>query len=65
MHIDHQTPSSLIGAVRRFGECGPAYQITGIVSNGRLEDTVFRIHVLETQEEVDYPAPLALQDPQA
>ena len=59
------SPASLVGTVRRFGALGPAYQVMGIVSNGRLEDTVLRIHVLESEEDADYPAPLAFLDPEA
>ena len=58
-------PSSLVGVIRRFGELGPAYQVTGIVKNGTLDQTILRIHVLESKEDAEYPALLALQDPKA
>jgi len=48
------------GQVRRFGFSGPIYEIV----SDRLDEGKFvRIRLIETGEEVDYPADAALQDP--
>lgn len=53
--MDRIEPHSLIGTWRRFGTVGPAYEIVAIgdpTPDGT--DTVIKIRLAETGEEVDY-----------
>jgi hypothetical protein len=55
-----RTAEDLVGSFRTFGAEGPAYQVLEKCG----EDAV-RVRVLETGEELDYPARQALADPEA
>ena len=54
------TAEDLVGSFRTFGAEGPAYQVL----HNRGEEIV-RVRVLETGEELDYPTPQAIGDPEA
>jgi hypothetical protein len=55
-----RTADDLVGTYRSFGTEGPVYQVTGKV-NGKQVHVV----VVQTGEELDYPADQALADPEA
>ena len=57
-------PNSLIGAFRRFGPYGPAYEVIGEGASGTAEGTLMKIRVLETGEETEYPLSDILADPE-
>ena len=50
----------LVGTYRTFGEDGPVYQVLQ-----KLDERAVRIVVVETGEELDYPAEQARTDPEA
>lgn len=53
----------LVGTVRRIGRNGPPYEVTGKAaptSDGRQQ---MRIHVIESDEDLDYPLEDILRDP--
>lgn len=52
--------ADLVGAYRRFGEIGPAYEVVSVVGDGKV-----RIVVLESGEALDYPISEVRQDPEA
>ena len=54
------TPESLVGQFRRFGEAGPAYEVIRIVNS----DDAW-ITVVYSGEELTYPIKDILQDPLA
>ena len=54
---------ALIGSVRRFGLAGPPYEIVGMASPSPTGEPQMRIHVLESDEEADYPVGDILNDP--
>lgn len=53
-----QSSSHLVGTFRTFGEYGPAYQVVSTVNGQKVH-----VVVLQTGEELDYPAEQALKDP--
>ncbi len=57
---ERQTDSDLVGAFRRFGEHGVAYEVTGLDGEGRV-----RIRVVESGETLTYPAAHVRTDPEA
>ena len=52
--------NGLVGTYRTFGADGPVYQVLR-----QLDERSVRIAVVETGEELDYPAQQALDDPEA
>lgn len=54
------TTDALVGTYRKFGQDGPVYQVLRM-----LHEQAVRIVVVETGEELDYPAEQALTDPEA
>lgn len=57
---------SLVGTFRRFGPTGPAYKICGVgVVTPDGDDVMLRVHVLPTDERLDYPFKRAVDDPRA
>ena len=57
-------PESLIGAWRRFGPTGPAYQGVAVGPRAHVGEPTMRIRVLETGEEIDYRLAEILADPE-
>jgi hypothetical protein len=53
----------LIGSVRRFGLVGPPYEIVGIAAPSASGEPQMRIHLLESDEDADYPVSAILDDP--
>ncbi|MFZ4763391.1 MAG: DUF5397 family protein [Roseimicrobium sp.] len=54
----HTSAADLVGTFRTFGEYGPAYQVVSTVNGQKVH-----VVVVETGEELDYPAEQALRDP--
>ena len=55
-----RTADELVGTYRTFGAVGPAYQVLH-----KLDERTVRVRVVETGEELDYPAQQSLDDPEA
>ncbi len=55
-----RTTDDLVATYRTFGEEGPVYQVLR-----RAGEATVRIVVVETGEDLDYPAEQALNDPEA
>ena len=55
-----RTTDELVGTFRTFGAEGPAYQVLR-----KLDGSAVRVRVIETGEELDYPAQQASEDPEA
>ncbi|WP_375427396.1 DUF5397 family protein [uncultured Sphingomonas sp.] len=53
----------LVGAIRRFGLVGPAYEIVAPAASSPVGEPHMRIHVLESGESLDYPVSAILTDP--
>ena len=56
---------TLVGSIRRFGLEGPAYEVVGLALSSTAGAPQMRIHVLESNEELDYPVADVLRDPEA
>ena len=54
----------LVGSVRRFGLVGPPYEVLGPASSSESGEALMRIHLLESNEDVDYPLSDILADPE-
>ncbi len=57
------TPEHLINTYRRFGRFGPAYQIVGISHKLENGDILMKIHIFESNENIEYPLSNILNDP--
>ena len=57
---DYFAPDDLVGALKTFGEYGPAYEVLRII-----DDTEAWIVVPESGEELAYPISDILKDPEA
>ena len=53
----------LVGSIRRLGLVGPAYEILGPAEPGPNGEPQMRIHLFESDEEVDYAVGDILNDP--
>lgn len=53
----------LVGSIRRLGLVGPAYEILGPAVPGPAGEAQMRIHLFESDEEVDYAVADILNDP--
>ena len=54
---------TLIGSVRRFGLVGPPYEIVGMAAPSATGAVQMRIHLLESDETLDYRLEDILHDP--
>ena len=54
----------LVGSIRRFGLVGPPHEVLGPASSSESAEALMRIHLLESDEDVDYPAADILSDPE-
>ena len=54
----------LVGSIRRFGLVGPPYEVLGPASSSDSGEALMRIHLLESNEDVDYPVADILNDPE-
>jgi hypothetical protein len=57
------TPEQLLNTYRRFGRFGPAYQVIGIIRQLEGGDCLMKVHVVESEEDVEYPLSNILNDP--
>jgi Family of unknown function (DUF5397) len=55
--------SVLIGSIRRFGLVGPPYEVIGSARPSKSGAPQMRIHLLESNEDVDYPVSDIINDP--
>ncbi len=58
-----ETPETLIGTWRRFGDAGPAYEIIAMAPAKPDGTRMMRIRVLESGEETEYRLSHILADP--
>ena len=66
-HIQSTQPASLthmLGQYRRFGDCGPTYQIIDLFQPPQSTDWLMHIQLLESGEILTYPYTQAVQDPE-
>ena len=54
---------TLLGTIRRFGIAGPPYEIVGMAAASSSGEPQMRIHLIESNEDVDYPVSAILADP--
>ena len=54
----------LVGSIRRFGLVGPPYEVLGPAKSSESGKALIRIHLLESNEDVDYPLSDILADPE-
>lgn len=52
----------LVNTCRRFGRFGPAYQIMSIIRHLDSGDILMKVHVLESNEDIEYPLSSILND---
>jgi hypothetical protein len=55
----------LVGSIRRFGLEGPPYEVIGLAAKSSAGEAQMRIHLLESNEDADYPVSEILRDPEA
>ena len=55
----------LVGSIRRFGLEGPPYEVTGPAALSATGEAQMRIHLFESDEDLDYPVSEILRDPEA
>jgi Family of unknown function (DUF5397) len=55
----------LVGSIRRFGLEGPPYEVIGPSAASPSGEPQMRIHLLESDEDTDYPVNDILRDPEA
>jgi hypothetical protein len=55
-----KTTADLVGTFRTFGDYGPTYQVVSTVNGQKVH-----VVVVQTGEELDYPASEALSDPES
>lgn len=63
MEADMVDMGVLIGSIRRFGLEGPPYEIIGPSAASPMGEPHMRIHLLQSNEDVDYPVRDILADP--
>jgi len=60
MHVEPQT---LVGTWRRFGVCGPVYEIVDEGNELPEGDKEMKIRIVETGEELEYKLSKIMDDP--
>ncbi|MEA1650972.1 hypothetical protein FBZ89_104251 [Nitrospirillum amazonense] len=63
MQLQGFVPQGIIGTWRRFGVVGPVYEIVSKEKDLPDGDTLMRVRVVETGEEVAYKLTDILDDP--
>lgn len=53
----------LVGTVRRVGRNGPPYEVLGTVASTIDGKKQMRIHMIESDEDLDYPVEDIMRDP--
>jgi hypothetical protein len=59
-----RTPQEIHNSFRRFGHFGPVYQVIGFSRETEKGAIMMKIHVFETNEDLEYPFLSILEDPQ-
>lgn len=59
------SPADLVGSYRRFGDFGPVYEVRRVEAELPDGDTLLRLLVPETSEEVDIRYSIVLRHPEA
>ena len=57
-------PEQLIDTYRRFGRLGPAYHVIAISRKLEGGDALMKIHILESNEDTEYPFSKIIMDPE-
>lgn len=63
MQLQGFVPEGIIGTWRRFGVTGPVYEIVGKERDLPNGDTLMKVLIVETGEEVEYKLTDILDDP--
>jgi hypothetical protein len=63
MEADMVDMGVLVGSIRRFGLEGPPYEVVGPAAASPTGEPRMRVHLLESNEDVDYPVRDILADP--
>ena len=63
MHLHQERSQDVIGTWRRFGVVGPVYEILAKEANLPDGDSLMRVRVVETGEEIAYKLTAILDDP--
>ena len=63
MEVEMVDMGTLIGSIRRFGLAGPPYEIIALAQPTPTGEPQMRIHLLESNEDADYPVADILNDP--
>ena len=63
LKIQTTVPEHLINTYRRFGRFGPAYHIIDISRELKSGDVLMKVHVFESNEDIEYPLSNILTDP--
>lgn len=62
---NYRTVSHAISnSFRRFGRFGPVYQVMGFSRENEQGDLMMKIHIFETNEDLEYPFLSILKDPE-
>ncbi len=54
---------TLLGTIRRLGNAGPPYEVTGMADPLPGGEPQMRIHLIESDEDVDHAVSAILNDP--
>ena len=63
MQLQQGLPQAVVGTWRRFGLVGPVYELMAKKGDLQNGDSLMRVRVVETGEEVDYKLTDILDDP--
>lgn len=63
LKIQKTMPEHLVNTYRRFGRFGPAYQVISISRKLESGDVLMKVHVIENNEDIEYPLSNILIDP--
>ena len=58
-------PHAILGTFRRFGPVGPVYEVAGVIAELDDGDTLMKVTLVESGEEVEYRYTDILEDPKA
>jgi hypothetical protein len=58
-------PHAILGTFRRFGPVGPVYAVAGVISELDDGDTLMKVTLVESGEDVEYRYTSILDDPVA
>lgn len=61
--LTNVSPDQIKDTFRRFGHYGPVYHIMGVSRESKEGEILMKIHIFETNEELEYPFSAILNDP--